>query len=77
MLFAVSQNRLNPANSFRPLDFHLSHSNDTPSIIVLDSNQKPRYPVLCFRRGLANYPSLRPTSPSFATLFLILVGAGL
>jgi hypothetical protein len=37
----VSPNSQIPANSFHTLNFHASHSNDTSSIIVIDSNRKP------------------------------------
>jgi hypothetical protein len=73
----VSPNWQIPANPLKSLDFLLSHSNDTLSIIILDSNHKPCYPNPCFRRILSNHPLLRPVSPPSGTLFLVVVGVGL
>jgi hypothetical protein len=61
---SVSPNYKTPANSLNSLDFHQSHSNGKMTVLYLDSNTMPWYPVLCSRRNPANRPPLRPFSPT-------------
>jgi hypothetical protein len=69
----VSPNCKTSANSLNPLDFRQSHSNDTPSIIVIDSNTSPCYPIPCFRRNPAIPQSRHPltSSPDFSSLCVL------
>ena len=48
---SVSPNYKIPSNSFHPLHFRVSRSNDKPTVLYLDSNRDSCYHLLCFARN--------------------------